>query len=174
MSTFKFPCIVDFKIGKYTYPPEAAKEKVDYELSKYAEQEKVGFRLTGMRVYQYKNDKYMVLDKHFGRDVKTDNLKCLIENFYSSDLDTLPLIHEKILTQLAALVAYFKVQTEYHFTASSVFIIYEGDPLVKDPSVSLKLIDFFYARGGEGSIDESTSYGLTQLLCLFNLYKPNK
>lgn len=124
-----------------------------------------------MRVYQFRSDKYMMIDKHYGRNVEPKNVSDILDKYYSSDLSTMKDIHKKIVEELTTLNAYFQVQTEYHFNATSVFIIYEGDPLEKNPQINVKLIDFFYTRNGEGKIDESTCYGIEQLLNLFRNYK---
>ncbi len=46
----KYPAIIDFKIGKITYDPEATVEKINRQKKKYPEVEKLGFQLLGMRV----------------------------------------------------------------------------------------------------------------------------
>lgn len=48
---YKCPCIMDIKMGKVTYDPSATKAKRLSEAVKYPEQETLGFRLTGYRVY---------------------------------------------------------------------------------------------------------------------------
>lgn len=47
---YKYPCIMDIKMGKVTYDPSATKAKRLAEAVKYPEQETLGFRLTGYRV----------------------------------------------------------------------------------------------------------------------------
>jgi 1D-myo-inositol-tetrakisphosphate 5-kinase/inositol-polyphosphate multikinase len=46
----KHPAIIDFKIGKQTYDPEATDEKIKRQKLKYPPVEKIGFQLLGMRV----------------------------------------------------------------------------------------------------------------------------
>jgi 1D-myo-inositol-tetrakisphosphate 5-kinase/inositol-polyphosphate multikinase len=46
----KHPAIIDFKIGKQTYDPEATDEKIKRQRLKYPPVEKIGFQLLGMRV----------------------------------------------------------------------------------------------------------------------------
>lgn len=46
----KYPAIIDFKIGKQTYDPEASIEKIKRQKLKYPPVEKIGFQLLGMRV----------------------------------------------------------------------------------------------------------------------------
>ncbi|XP_071043033.1 inositol polyphosphate multikinase [Parasteatoda tepidariorum] len=48
--TFSKPSILDVKIGKVTYDPEATGTKIEYEKSKYLYSEVLGFRILGMKV----------------------------------------------------------------------------------------------------------------------------
>ncbi|VDN18853.1 unnamed protein product [Gongylonema pulchrum] len=48
-SRYKYPCIMDIKVGKVTYDPQATQEKRLSEAVKYPEQTTLGFRLTGYR-----------------------------------------------------------------------------------------------------------------------------
>lgn len=47
---YKFPCIMDIKMGRVTYDPSATKAKILSESVKYPEQETLGFRINGYRV----------------------------------------------------------------------------------------------------------------------------
>lgn len=47
---YKYPCVMDIKVGKVTYDPNAPRAKRLSEAMKYPEQEVLGFRLTGYRV----------------------------------------------------------------------------------------------------------------------------
>ena len=44
------PSVIDLKIGKITYDPEANADKIARQLLKYPPAEKIGFQLMGMRV----------------------------------------------------------------------------------------------------------------------------
>ncbi|GCB74704.1 hypothetical protein scyTo_0003795 [Scyliorhinus torazame] len=47
---FNKPCIMDVKIGKKSYDPDASAEKVQQQISKYPLMEEIGFLVLGMRV----------------------------------------------------------------------------------------------------------------------------
>ncbi len=49
-SKFENPCVIDVKIGKITYDPEATAEKRAKETNKYPPLKKTGFQLRGFRV----------------------------------------------------------------------------------------------------------------------------
>lgn len=44
------PCIMDLKIGKKTFDPFAAEDKIQRELIRYKYQAYLGFRITGFKV----------------------------------------------------------------------------------------------------------------------------
>ena len=46
----EYPAVIDFKIGRQTYDPEATAEKIVRQKLKYPPVEKIGFQLLGMRV----------------------------------------------------------------------------------------------------------------------------
>ena len=50
MSKFRKPCVVDIKMGKKTYDPEAGPAKIAKEMTKFPYVEKFGFQFTGMQV----------------------------------------------------------------------------------------------------------------------------
>ena len=56
------PAIIDFKIGKQTYDPEATDEKIKRQKLKYPPVEKIGFQLLGMRVINFTN--YTLINKN--------------------------------------------------------------------------------------------------------------
>ena len=45
----EYPAVIDFKIGRQTYDPEATTEKIIRQKLKYPPVEKIGFQLLGMR-----------------------------------------------------------------------------------------------------------------------------
>ena len=47
------PSVVDFKMGRITYDPDASAEKISRQKMKYPPVENIGFQLLGMRVGTY-------------------------------------------------------------------------------------------------------------------------
>ena len=54
-SKYKKPCVIDIKIGKITYDPDASEEKKRKESTKYPPLQKIGFQLRGFRVRNCKS-----------------------------------------------------------------------------------------------------------------------
>lgn len=46
----KYPAVIDFKMGRVTYDPEATIEKITRQRLKYPPVEQIGYQLIGMRV----------------------------------------------------------------------------------------------------------------------------
>lgn len=46
----KYPAVIDFKMGRITYDPEASVDKITRQKQKYPPVEKIGYQLLGMRV----------------------------------------------------------------------------------------------------------------------------
>ncbi|XP_041065028.1 inositol polyphosphate multikinase isoform X2 [Carcharodon carcharias] len=77
---FNKPCIMDVKIGKKSYDPDASAEKIQQQISKYPLMEEIGFLVLGMRVYQFSSDSYMTYDQRYGRGLTKETLKDVICN----------------------------------------------------------------------------------------------
>ncbi|XP_057309821.1 inositol polyphosphate multikinase-like [Hydractinia symbiolongicarpus] len=52
------PNIIDIKIGRVTHDPFASKEKIEREETKYTPQKVIGFRMSGLKVYNSFKEKY--------------------------------------------------------------------------------------------------------------------
>ena len=52
----EYPAVIDFKIGRVTWDPEATVEKINRQKLKYPAVENIGFQLLGMRVREFYSD----------------------------------------------------------------------------------------------------------------------
>jgi len=69
LSKFKKPCLIDIKLGYRTYDEDATTLKISQEIAKYFYQKTIGFRLSGMKIYNYESDKYDVYSRDWGRSI---------------------------------------------------------------------------------------------------------
>ena len=60
---YEKPSVIDLKIGTKTWEDDAPQEKIDRESKKYPLQRTIGFRLTGMRVFNRNTMQYDIYDK---------------------------------------------------------------------------------------------------------------
>jgi len=188
---FKNPCIIDIKIGKVTWDPNASKEKRIKEESKYPPLKNLGFQLLGCRVGHPSgtNLKTIKLDKTWGRSLNEENISDGLQLFLSGagSSQRSELIKKQILTKLYAIQDLFMSQTRFRFYASSILILYDGispeeigsqgssdsddDPKHATlPLVDVRMIDFAHVFDGEPNcLDENYLFGINNLIATFEL-----
>lgn len=187
--TYKFqhPSIIDIKMGSQTWSPAASDEYIKKCISKDRETSSllVGFRISGMQVYESSEKLTWKADKDWCKRLNNEGVRLALKRFVSSnpssetDPDGLlaPYIYGApgcILSQLLELKAWFEEQTLYHFYSASLLLIYEGDSTSSNESfpssgfmkrgISVKLIDFAHVLDGENIIDHNFLGGLCSLI----------
>lgn len=125
---FLRPCIMDVKIGRRSYDPFASKEKREEQISKYPLMEEIGFLLLGMRVYQIDSDSYITHDQLYGRSLGKDTLKNGLSRFFHNGRELRRHAVSLIISKIRSILRWFESQTQLHFYASSLLLVYEGSP----------------------------------------------
>nr|CAD7400499.1 unnamed protein product [Timema poppensis] len=75
-SEFVEPCIMDIKIGRQTWDPEASTDKIETEKAKYADSRKeYGFCIPGFQVYRVSTGKVIRLGKDYGKKLNKETIK---------------------------------------------------------------------------------------------------
>lgn len=70
------PCIIDIKIGKRTWDPLAAQDKIDVEEKKYeACKNNLGFCLPGFQVYNLSTGRIRRYGKDYGKKLNEVTIK---------------------------------------------------------------------------------------------------
>eukprot|EP00271_Cylindrocystis_brebissonii_P007229 TRINITY_DN20520_c3_g1_i1.p1 TRINITY_DN20520_c3_g1~~TRINITY_DN20520_c3_g1_i1.p1 ORF type:complete len:317 (-),score=53.48 TRINITY_DN20520_c3_g1_i1:261-1211(-) len=203
-SGYSQPCITDIKMGRRTWGPDADAAYIAKctEKDTSSTSASLGFRIAGMRVSHAPSDNSSP-DTTWSPDrqwFKTLLTKADVEDALRRFTSLHPLEFKGksfnasesasgscaaevyggdggVLEQLADLKKWFQAQTSYHFYATSILIIYEGDtrkvPSTEEQSedkssavptsatsnqsgrrVKIKLIDFAHVVPGNGKIDE--------------------
>ena len=163
--TFSKPCVMDLKMGTQTFEPDAPTEKRLREFGKYPKQPEYGFRIVGMRVYDPDHPEadergFRLYSKEYGRALTTKTqLLEAFRTFFAAgansagvesreDKDRVRLRSmTNILQNIRPLRKWFDDNMSLEFRASSLLIIFEGDPVKGNGDATLvKMIDFGHVR----------------------------
>ncbi|XP_073691279.1 inositol polyphosphate multikinase-like [Garra rufa] len=119
---------MDVKIGRRSYDPFASAEKREEQISKYPLMEEIGFLLLGMRVYQIDSDSYIAHDQLYGRSLRKDTIKNGLTRFFHNGRELRRHAVSLIISKIRSILHWFESQTQLHFYASSLLLVYEGSP----------------------------------------------
>lgn len=188
--TFKNPCIMDVKMGRVTWDPNASEVKRKREESKYPPLKNLGFQFLGCRIAGELTS--AKLDKSWGRGLDEGEILSGLERFLSGagSSERKEIIRLKILSRLCKIRDWFLTQSSFRFYASSILILYEGlcpndigsqassdsDEELRnerEPLVDLRMIDFAHVFDGEPECpDENYIFGLNNLISSIEAIQP--
>lgn len=169
VAPFRRPNILDLKMGKRCWDDLADQEKIRTEQKKYPPQERIGYRIVGMRVHDWKSDSVVHYDKQYGRSLDEDSILSGLRYFFTDITgqrnDVLLAVHRK----LQELCRWFEEQQSLRFFASSLLVLYDSATATEDSrcEVDVRMIDFahtYWAPGKEGGRDENYLCGLRNLI----------
>lgn len=182
----KVPNVMDVKIGRRTYGPDANEQKRLNEDSKYAgTKSPLGFSILGLIVHPIsgednldggKNKVMRRIDKSFGHNLRTEEAEKVPEIFFDGFVCAELL--ELFVQKMEEILKLYESQTRYLTYASSILLAYDAEEVrsfrkkrltkLRGESVSVRLIDFAHVFEAEnGQKDENFIHGLTNLIELF-------
>uniref|UniRef100_H2XWF6 Kinase n=1 Tax=Ciona intestinalis TaxID=7719 RepID=H2XWF6_CIOIN len=124
---FRNPSILDIKIGRVSYDPEANQEKRAIESAKYPPLYDLGFQLLGMRVSGPSPNEAIFYDKKYGRSLSKDRITEGLDLFLSGNVPWKKYIVKAFIQRLEMILSWFESQKRYQFYSSSLLLIYEGE-----------------------------------------------
>ena len=169
---FQKPCVIDLKIGTQTYDEDADNDKIAKQIKKFKYQELLGYRITGMKVYDVHRSEYRLYEKEYGRHLTNLNAGHGLMNFFfnghSIRIDAIRSIKPKLQNMLS----WFENQNVYRFYGHSVLLIYEGiteeeNLGVPTSNADVRLIDFahcYKSKPEENCKDLGSIKGLKNIL----------
>lgn len=172
------PSMIDIKIGQQTFEPTASKEKIARELKKYPHQQDIGFRITGMKVWDSTFRQYRSFDKWFGRSLEPSHVIFgLAYYFFNGETFNIRVLEDSIRS-LQNIVSWMQSQTRYKFFCSSILVVYDSDRQTPNsteevlasestPACRVGMIDFAHVCINDPDvteIDEGYIFGVTNLI----------
>mmetsp|Transcript_14706 Transcript_14706/g.35493 ORF Transcript_14706/g.35493 Transcript_14706/m.35493 type:complete len:256 (+) Transcript_14706:251-1018(+) len=123
----------------------------------------IGARVCGLRVYQVDTEDYMMLDKHWGKQLTFEEFGPGIEKYFFNGRRTRRKVAGRFKEELAPILTLMKEQCRYKFYASSILLIYEGlddgEECDGESRIDCRMIDFAHVFPSEKA-DESYICGL--------------
>ena len=136
------PSQMDIKMGCQSWDEDAPPDKVAKERDKYPPQLVMGFRCTGMRVWQPAAGRYKEHGRTFGYRLDESTMVAAFYEFLHDGtrlrLDLIP----PLLTAMRSVRATMAAQHDYRFYGSSLLFSYAGTPTSGTPRVDVRMIDF--------------------------------
>eukprot|EP00397_Hematodinium_sp_SG-2012_P016587 GEMP01016929.1.p1 GENE.GEMP01016929.1~~GEMP01016929.1.p1 ORF type:complete len:325 (+),score=58.91 GEMP01016929.1:140-1114(+) len=156
--------VMDLKIGQQTWDPDATDEKQRTERKKYPPQADIGFRFTGMRIWDAETQDYKRVTREWCLSLQVEDIRDALAAFFP---DRLRALLPVLVKRLKALEACLTNHPKWRCYSSSLLIVYEGDPSEKltEKSIDVRAIDFAHVFPIEdGGLDDGYLFGLATLI----------
>lgn len=174
---YKYPSIIDLKVGHKTWYSGADGNYIDKCLRKDSAttSKSLGFKVCGLQLWRGEEGEFWRPSKAWSKKLGIHDVREVIASFLAID-DTgeavskrRMLMQEDFLRQLREIRAWFEIQTEYHFYSASLLVLCEGLDLDENgeevhPNVRIYLVDFAHTFPTETQeLDNNFIRGLVSL-----------
>ena len=188
---FELAAVMDIKIGKQVYGPDATPEKIARaNKTGWETKDAFGFKVSGVLAHSLKSEDEDVLDvdgkvyskKSFGQKLTQDTVWKAPEAFYDSEYSgKIEIINDIFIKKLNNILKIFENQTRYHIYGSSLLFTYDANAVRKyrngklssedlEQYIHLKLIDFANVYNADGEKDLNFVSGLKNVISLFQTF----
>ncbi len=128
VSQYKFPCVLDLKIGKRQYSDDVSTAKKARKIAKSESTTSatLGIRLVGMQAFDPPKS-YICRNKYYGRSLNDDTFKTTMKEFFSTDGKLRSDVIKKVVGKVSGLVEVVANLETFRFYTSSLLVTYDGD-----------------------------------------------
>lgn len=168
------PCVMDIKIGKITYGPDATEAKIAKESKSYSGT-KLPFGFSVLGIISHSDNGFKRFTKAFGKSLDKGSLSEILDNYLNVNEKYAVSLAECFLIKLREVRDFFLTQKSFRIYGSSILFAYDYENLASNDwksrnPVRLSLIDFAHNFPGNGEIDENYLNGLANLIKLFEKF----
>ncbi|KAF4525751.1 hypothetical protein B566_EDAN002011 [Ephemera danica] len=179
----KLPCVMDIKIGRQTWDPEAPPSKKENELKKYVECKKeFGFCIPGLQMYDVRTGTLTRHGKEFGKDLGRESTKeeiflkhqiQVFKKFLGLDTGYGRPVLESFVERIRPILSWCQRQRHFLMYSSSLLLAYDASCLNSGgdtkPLCTLTMIDFAHVFPASGEPDTNYIAGVESLAKLLEL-----
>ncbi|XP_045478524.1 inositol polyphosphate multikinase [Harmonia axyridis] len=127
---FDEPCIMDIKIGRRTWDPEASYEKIAKEESKFTEcKRELGFCIPGFQVHKISNNELVKFNKDYGKNLNKETISEALKIFLNGETRFCRSLLMQILAPLWRIQKWARTQRRFQLYSSSILIAYDSKRL---------------------------------------------
>ncbi|XP_054153379.1 inositol hexakisphosphate kinase 3-like [Oppia nitens] len=125
---YKFPCVMDIKMGVRQYDDFANESKILSHTIKVSKTTSgsLGLRITGVQVYNKSSDRFICHNKYYGRTLTTEGFLKTMKTFLQMDSQSKVILIGLMIEKLEKLLAVIENLNYFRFYTTSLLIIYEG------------------------------------------------
>ncbi|XP_021922265.1 inositol polyphosphate multikinase isoform X2 [Zootermopsis nevadensis] len=121
------PCIMDVKIGRQTWDPEASLEKRKNEDQKYSEcKQDLGFCIPGFQVHRISTGNVMKLGKDYGKNLNKTTVRDALKLYLNSDSGLSRQMMLQFLASLWRILRWCRIQRRFRLYSSSLLLVYDA------------------------------------------------